>query len=282
MSTAITGIDHVVIAVRDLDAAATAFRRLGFALTPRGRHPRFGTANHCAMFAARNYLELMTVAEPAAPDDLFRRCLSGRTGPVAIGWQTRDARAVGRDWAAAGLLPGEAIDFVRPVDTETGRQDAWFSVVALAPDRLPGLMGFVCQHDTPDLVWRPGSTEHPNGARGIIGLVGIADEPTGLADAYEGALDAERVVVDEQGLLVETGTAPIRFTTPAQFEEASGVTPDPLLRAPAIAGIVIAVESVDWVKQLLDAGAVPYVDSVKGVAVLPSHGCGAVIEFAEA
>ncbi|MBY0431108.1 MAG: VOC family protein, partial [Rhodospirillales bacterium] len=32
----ISGIDHVLIAVRDLSHAADTYARLGFALTPRG------------------------------------------------------------------------------------------------------------------------------------------------------------------------------------------------------------------------------------------------------
>ena len=45
----IQGVDHIVIAVHDLDLAAETFTRLGFALTPRGYHD-FGSQNHCIMF----------------------------------------------------------------------------------------------------------------------------------------------------------------------------------------------------------------------------------------
>ena len=38
-------IDHVLIAVRDLDAAKDTFERLGFKVTPEGRHPGRGTSN---------------------------------------------------------------------------------------------------------------------------------------------------------------------------------------------------------------------------------------------
>ncbi len=34
----ITGIDHVIVGVRDLESARETWRRLGFALAPRGRH----------------------------------------------------------------------------------------------------------------------------------------------------------------------------------------------------------------------------------------------------
>ena len=53
------GVDHVVIAVTDLDQAAADFQRLGFTLTPRGRHTT-GSENNCVMFE-RDYLELLGV-----------------------------------------------------------------------------------------------------------------------------------------------------------------------------------------------------------------------------
>ena len=42
------GLDHLVLAVRDLDRAADFFTGLGFTLTPRAEHP-FGTSNHLAI-----------------------------------------------------------------------------------------------------------------------------------------------------------------------------------------------------------------------------------------
>jgi catechol 2,3-dioxygenase-like lactoylglutathione lyase family enzyme len=39
MSSAITKVDHAILFVRDLEAAATRYRRLGFTLTPRYTHP---------------------------------------------------------------------------------------------------------------------------------------------------------------------------------------------------------------------------------------------------
>jgi len=55
----LVGLDHAVIRVADLDRAAADFTRLGFTLTPRGRHS-LGTENHCMMFGF-DYLELLWV-----------------------------------------------------------------------------------------------------------------------------------------------------------------------------------------------------------------------------
>jgi catechol 2,3-dioxygenase-like lactoylglutathione lyase family enzyme len=65
MRAPISGVDHVVIAVHDLNRAQATYARLGFTLTPRGFHT-IGSQNHCIMFAS-DYLELLALpkAHPA-------------------------------------------------------------------------------------------------------------------------------------------------------------------------------------------------------------------------
>ena len=64
MTHQLDGIDHVLIGVRDLEAARAQYARLGFNSTPRGRHVGWGTANYCIMFE-RDYLELLGIVDPA-------------------------------------------------------------------------------------------------------------------------------------------------------------------------------------------------------------------------
>ena len=61
-----SGIDHLVMAVNDPDAAAAEMTdALGLAFTGGGRHPGLGTFNRIA-FLGDAYLELMGVDDPAA------------------------------------------------------------------------------------------------------------------------------------------------------------------------------------------------------------------------
>src|SRR5215470_1039177 len=55
-------LDHIVHAVRDLDAAADLYRRLGFTVGARNRHP-WGTHNHIVQFPGF-FTELLTLAAP--------------------------------------------------------------------------------------------------------------------------------------------------------------------------------------------------------------------------
>jgi Glyoxalase-like domain len=58
--TVITRFDHAVIAVRELSAAISQFRRLGFDARPGGRHSGRGTENAIIRFGL-DYIELISV-----------------------------------------------------------------------------------------------------------------------------------------------------------------------------------------------------------------------------
>src|ERR1700742_1570678 len=56
-------IDHVVVAVHDLDAAGALYERLGFQVSGRNRHP-WGTENRLVQFPT-SFIEIVTVgADP--------------------------------------------------------------------------------------------------------------------------------------------------------------------------------------------------------------------------
>ena len=52
------GIDHLVLATKDLDAQSDLYRRLGFKVGARNQHP-WGTVNHIVQFPG-SFLELVT------------------------------------------------------------------------------------------------------------------------------------------------------------------------------------------------------------------------------
>lgn len=234
----IRGIDHVVLLVRDLDRARDTWTRLGFALTPRGYHT-LGSQNHCIVFE-RDYLELLAVPKPHPAMQYFSDFLAGGEGLGAIAFATGDANAAQAELSAAGVAADPPLDFSRPVELPGGARDAAFRIVQLSPADTPGCRTFLCQHFNPDLVWRPEYKEHAVGALGIAALGVVVDEPKSAASGYAKMLDATPRPVAE-GVLVETGSAPIALGSQARFRKRLAGAALPSRAAPVVAALFIRV-----------------------------------------
>ena len=87
-------LDHLVLAVADLDAAAAALReRTGLAAVPGGEHPAWGTRNAIVGLGSA-YLELVAVADPArARESAFGRAVADGDGLVGFAVEPDDLDA---------------------------------------------------------------------------------------------------------------------------------------------------------------------------------------------
>ena len=84
-------LDHIVLGVADLDAAASHLRdRFGLLAAAGGRHPGWGTANRVVPLGD-SYVELVTVVDAveAAGSPFGRWVASMLAGGVAVGWAVR-------------------------------------------------------------------------------------------------------------------------------------------------------------------------------------------------
>lgn len=82
-SPANASLEHVVIAVRDLAVPTTSYERLGFTVTPGGRHPSGGTTGNGVFFANGTYLELLTFYDRVKAADLAK-FLEAREVPAVL------------------------------------------------------------------------------------------------------------------------------------------------------------------------------------------------------
>jgi hypothetical protein len=181
MTEIVTGIDHPIIAVRDMVAARAAYERLGFTITPRGSHPEWGTGNWCVMFDS-DYLELRGVIDPNQTHNLGR-FLAEREGLMGIALGTSSAQASYETLVARGLGPQPVRQLSRNFELPEGAVQPKFSLCFLDVADTPGLMWVVlCQHLTPELLRRPDWLVHPNGACGVRSMTGVVPD---LADAAE-------------------------------------------------------------------------------------------------
>jgi hypothetical protein len=175
-------VDHLVFyAGRALGALASFFERLGFTLTPLGRHDS-GSINRLAILE-RQYLELIGFEEgtPATVRPELQSLPPGLTGIAAA-----DLPEVRRASGQEGLLPPRRLE--RRVTTPGGEGLALFTTTEVR-DPARDVRVFLCRHHTPSLVWHPAWQQHPNGAVAATEVRLSTRDPQRLHAALRTAFD---------------------------------------------------------------------------------------------
>ncbi len=280
MNHPITGIDHLLVGVRDLEAARERYRRLGFTCTPRGSHIGWGTANYCIMLAD-DYVELIGVVDRTKETNGLETFLARREGlkGVALASDADDGGYAALH--AAGIAAAPPRDLARNLELPEGTVQPRFKLVHLPPEAAPQLGAFICQHLTPEMVRRPAWLTHPNGATGIRAVTVVVDDPPALADAYTRLLGHGATTHTDDMLTVRCGRTALLFVRPddlADFypELALDDAPAP----PYIAGMTVAVTDVAEAARVIEASGVD-VPANPGSAfvVPPDEACGVIVEF---
>jgi hypothetical protein len=150
------GIDHVVIAVGDLAAAARQLEAsVGIAATGGGRHPVLGTANRL-VWLGDSYIELVTVADEAIAAGSWlgvpvAATLAHGGGFVTWAVASDDLDGDVSSFRALGAGYGDLVDGERRrLDGDIVR---WRSAI---PNRLgPAEPPFLIAHDPASAEWQP-------------------------------------------------------------------------------------------------------------------------------
>src|SRR5271165_5310081 len=217
MDNGIAGIDHVIVGVRDLERARMGWSRLGFTLSPRGRHLGQGTANYCVMFPS-DYVELLGIVDA---NDFVQRLdtfLAQREGLMAAAF----APAAALEEVRSALLrrrlhPSEPRPLGRQLELPEGTVVPRFSLTSLPPDETPGLDSFICAHLTPELMRRPEWLDHANGANGLKGIHVLVESTGALLEAYDRLFGIQQVTTTDAVASVHVGPHRIVFSTPDDF-----------------------------------------------------------------
>lgn len=174
-------IDHLVINVhRNLPAAAGLFSKLGFTLTPMGRHT-LGSINHLMVFGD-DYIELIGL--PSGESTGRSELLDSPVGMDGLVFKTDDAALTHAQLQALGERLQPVQSFSRPVELNGSRTDARFRTVRFLPGRFAAGRIYYCEHLTPELVWRPEWQSHACAALGISGLLLVSTNPAKDARDY--------------------------------------------------------------------------------------------------
>ena len=260
------GIDHLVIAVRDLDMAAALYERLGFQVGARNRHP-WGTENRLIQFE-RSFIELIALGEgggipPHRPrafsfGAFVRDYLGRREGLALLALGSDDAQADAAFFVGSGVGDFEPFSFRRGARRPDGSEtEVAFTLAFAADPRAPDAGFFVCQHHYPDNFWNRALQEHANGAEGIAAVVLSAEEPQAHRSFLERFAGAPARLPRGSDISLPLDGARLDVTTPDDAAELYGsVEADPH-RAEFVA-FAVRVPDMRALAHRLDAAGVPY------------------------
>ena len=283
MRRAITGIDHCIVLVRDLDAALRQYRRLGFTVSSRGLHPPdHGTGNHTVMFD-REYLELLGVVAPTPSNEHWRRKLADREGLSGLALQTPSADAAAAEMNADRIALTAPADFARPVVMPDGSHaEAAFRTTQFPQGIAPGFHLFCCEHRTRHTTWLPELLQHANGAVGLDHVLATSEDPQADATIVGRLFASEPKATGDGSYAVDTGNSTIRFQTPQGLAARYAGADFTGLNASGLVGLVIRTRSIAAAEAALVQGGAAHARTNAGVAVAPRDACGVLLVFSEA
>jgi catechol 2,3-dioxygenase-like lactoylglutathione lyase family enzyme len=277
MANHLTGIDHAIVGVRDLEQARAAFERLGFRTTPLGRHRGRGTGEHCLMFEG-DHVELCGIVDPAEGSESLERFLAGGEGLWALALRTAAPEATRAAWQAADLNPASVTDNARLVgpDLELRCQDVMLEAAATG-----GVPLFACAQHDPARQRRPEWLGHPNGASRIGSVTIVVDEPEALVDPLSRVFGATSLTETDDTLAVHTGRNVVLFATPDDLDMLHPEIEESIRgERPTLAVLTLVVPDLAATAAVLDRHDVAYRQDGSGaIGIAPAYSHGVMLEF---
>jgi hypothetical protein len=281
------GLDHIVHVVRDLDAAAEFYRRTGFQVGGRNRHP-WGTHN-CVVQLQNFYIEILTVAEPELIEPhkphsfsfgAFNRDFLAKAEGLSMALLKSDnAREDARQFREAEIGDFAVFDFEREGAGPDGAPVKLAFSLAFARDAMSPNTGFgTCQHHFPENFWNAARQVHANGARGLGGVILVADNP---ADhhVFLSAFTGVRLLHSNSiGLTVRTPHGNIEIMEVPSFRDQFGGAPQIDGEGASFAGLRLTAD-LSRVEAHLRANNVAHHRHVGRVVIPPAAAFGATLIF---
>lgn len=280
----ITGFDHFILLVNDLDAAMEAYRRVGFMPRAGGEHTAFGSRNALVAFGDGTYLELLAFRDP----ELAQKAFWGdavRKLAVHEGWGgfvlasdqlADDAHAI----RARGLAMAEPQSGTRT--RPDGQQVAWRT--ALISGTPTGILPFLIQDDTT----RTLRIEPPNQG---LGTRVRADQVVVAVKNVEQARQAYRELLDLEPRHVQNTTGELTgYRVAAQWgsiilahpERGKNAMADQLAqRGEGLYALTLVADDINRARSEVVGRGVKVEDDATGFLIAPEDACGARIRLTE-
>ncbi len=283
------GLDHIVHAVGDLEAGADFYRRLGFTVGARNRHP-WGTHNHIIQFPGV-FIELLTLAEPdKLGDDGFSRMfgaynrdfLTRGEGLSLLILESQDAAADAADFRAAGIAAAEVMRFEREGKRPDGSAVKLGFSLAFAEDKRTSDIHFAtCQQHFPENFWNPAFQKHSNSVTGITGVVVVASDPDRHRGFFEVFAAAPAAGI-AGGFRIATPRGAIDVLTPAAYTGRYGLAAPDLARGPRLAALRFAVSEPSRLQAAPELAGIAGLYVGSPTVIGPPDAMGATLVFERA
>ena len=209
----IEGLDHLVIAVHDLAAAARSYTELGFGVITGGRHPE-GSHNALVAFADGAYLELLAFFEPS-PRHRWWDALQRGGGLIDFCLASTDLVADAAAFRRAG------VEITDPEPGARARPDGfqlrWLLSKPQAAAR--GIAPFLIHDETPRTERVPRPPAHANRVTGVGTVTVAVADPRDPALWYESTLgrkgqSVRRADLDAEGVRFAVGRHAVELLVP--------------------------------------------------------------------
>lgn len=285
-------LDHVGVAVDDLEVGREVYERLGFTLTPRSIHSGsrtpggpvepWGSGNHCAMFR-NGYLELIGLTDRdlySSAQAMVERYQGAHI--VAIGSGEADAAHAVLAARFEGVEPPSKLQrdaSFGPDGAET--RLAAFRNIYLEPESFPEAKLIFIEHLTRDVLWQPHLLDHPNGAMAMAEVVFCVRDVAETSGRLERLFAVEPTEPRPGAARLQLERGAIYVIDAARLGDwAPGTTPPCL---PYVAAFGVAVGDLAATKDLLSRNGVAFTEHpYPAIWVGPADTCGPVLSFIQA
>jgi hypothetical protein len=275
-------LDHLVLASRNLAAQADLYRRMGFLVGAKNRHP-WGTENQIVQLHG-SFLELISTGDGYRPPQdidlhtfsfsaFIAHYLERREGFAMLVLQSQNAESDRAAFKRAGIGDFETFHFgrkaKRPDGTET---EVSFTLAFAQSKQIPDAGFFVCQQHFPQNFWNPAFQNHANTAQALTEVVLVAEHPEEHLSFLSAFADASAPAAT-----IDTGGGRIAVMTPAEFSKNYGG--EPSNGSPSLAIYRVAVSDLGKCAACLTEGKIKFSESSNRLIVAASSAFGVSIVF---
>ena len=281
------GLDHLVIGVRDLDAAGRQYERLGFTVGARNQHS-WGTDNRIVQMPGF-FLELVTVVRPALiPAHAPRQFSFGQhvadalmrgEGPSMLVLESTDAKSDAAIYLAAGIGDFEPFFFSRKGKSAAGEEiEVSFSLAFARNELAPDCGFFVCQQHRPELFWNKPVQVHANGVTSVDAVYLVADNPTDHHIFLSAFTGQRALTASSAGIVAPLPRGRIEILTMLAASRHLG-SQRVTANETAIIGLSVHTANLSGVERRLSREGIAFDRLGERIVVPATDACGCIIAF---